>query len=239
LNITDIHMHIIPQIDDGPENLDMSVEMLRSAYRQGVRNIICTSHNWSLYNKRSRYLRNIDLLRKRLEKEKINITLYTGSELYVNTEIIDEGTELVCEDPVFSLNGTHYILTEFAPEVGFDEAEICLRKLVNKGLVPVIAHAERYSILEVPDFEAFAAMGCLIQINTYSLVEEHDTKTKTKARELLSRRLVSFIGSDAHRTDHRPPNYTSGAEYILNTCDNEYAEAVIYANANKLLLKEV
>ncbi|MEE0969037.1 MAG: CpsB/CapC family capsule biosynthesis tyrosine phosphatase, partial [Clostridia bacterium] len=40
-----MHIHIVPNVDDGAANLAMSLEMLKMAYNQGVRNIFCTSHN--------------------------------------------------------------------------------------------------------------------------------------------------------------------------------------------------
>jgi len=40
--IYDIHCHIVPGVDDGAENLKMSVRMLQKEYEDGVRNIIAT-----------------------------------------------------------------------------------------------------------------------------------------------------------------------------------------------------
>ena len=58
------------------------------------------------------------------------------------------------------------------------------------------------------------------------------------ARQLLKDKMVMFIGSDAHRTNHRPSNVKSGIDYIYENCDKEYADAVCYKNAEQLLLRE-
>lgn len=71
----------------------------------------------------------------------------------------------------------------------------------------VLAHVERYRHLADDDeaLNTLLAWGCRIQINTFSLAEELNPSIKAFARRLLAERKVSFLGSDAHRTDHRPP----------------------------------
>ena len=41
----DIHSHILPGIDDGANNFEMSMEMLQTAYDNKIRKIILTPHN--------------------------------------------------------------------------------------------------------------------------------------------------------------------------------------------------
>ena len=101
----------------------------------------------------------------------------------------------------------------------------------------VLAHVERYSNLANDDetLNTLLAWGCRIQINAYSLAEEPKPSTKAFARRLLDERKVSFLGSDAHRTDHRPPCVKNGIRYIYDHCDVDYANAVCYENAKLLL----
>ena len=42
---TDIHSHVLPGVDDGARDMDMSMEMLRHAYEQGIRRMIVTPHH--------------------------------------------------------------------------------------------------------------------------------------------------------------------------------------------------
>lgn len=46
--IVDCHMHIVPGIDDGSTSFKMSIEMLKEAERQGVTDVIATSHDWMI-----------------------------------------------------------------------------------------------------------------------------------------------------------------------------------------------
>lgn len=75
-----------------------------------------------------------------------------------------------------------------------------------------------------------------MQINAYSLVEEKNESTKELARMLLKNKLVTFVGSDAHRTTHRPPNIKSGVDYIYQNCDGQYADDICFRNAERYLL---
>ena len=43
--IVDLHMHVVPSVDDGSRNMEESLEMIRLAEKQGVTDIFCTSHN--------------------------------------------------------------------------------------------------------------------------------------------------------------------------------------------------
>ena len=63
--VSDIHAHVAPGVDDGASDLHMSVELLRNAYAQGVRNIICTSHNYGIGRQ---YFFKLELLKERLKK---------------------------------------------------------------------------------------------------------------------------------------------------------------------------
>jgi len=45
-----------------------------------------------------------------------------------------------------------------------------------------------------------------------------------------------MMGSDAHRMNHRRPKLTTGADYIREHCSPEYAENVLWRNAERMLL---
>ena len=74
-----------------------------------------------------------------------------------------------------------------------------------------------------------------MQINAYSLVDETNENIKRHARKLLKEKCVTFIGSDAHRTDHRAYMIKHGIDYIYNNCDVAYANDICYKNAERVL----
>lgn len=50
----------------------------------------------------------------------------------------------------------------------------------------------------------------MIQVNAVSLWGDMDETLVAGARELLERKEITFLGSDAHRTDYRPPEVEMG-----------------------------
>lgn len=233
-NIVDCHMHIVPDFDDGSANLKMSMEMLRSAYNQGVRTVFCTSHSYvyddlgiNYYNKQ------FNLLREALKKEGLDINIYVGEELYCYHSI-DKIIKNLNEKKYHSYNDTKYVLLEFDPQDSKKYTTYSVKKIIEVGYTPVIAHVERYfRFVDCDDVERWKKLGAHIQINVFSLYDETNFFIKLFAREMLDRKLVDVIGSDAHRTTHRPPIYANGIQYILDHCNEDYANKIIHGNAER------
>ena len=83
--------------------------------------------------------------------------------------------------------------------------------------------------------DRFRELGALIQINVYSLFDEDDSSIKNWARRLVQDRKVEFLGTDAHRTYHRPPSAEWGLNYMYENVEQEYVEAIAWGNAQKFL----
>lgn len=97
---------------------------------------------------------------------------------------------------------------------------------------------ERYGRLfdDERSVERLLNLGCLFQINVYSVYDESSEVIKKNARQLLANRQVHFLGKDAHWTNHRPPCVENGMAYIYETCEKAYADEIAFGNAEKLLL---
>lgn len=234
--ICDVHGHYLFQIDDGSLNLDMSVEMVRQACAQGVRDIFCTSHNWGRWGN---YFEHFAVLSARLNEEGLPVHLHPGCEIYCDPDVFDEVLPLLQKNQLQSMGNSRFILLEFHPYVRRDDLFHYLTEVRNNtGYTPIIAHIERYYFLH----EDEAALNRLreweipIQVNTYSFTEEPESSVRLFAQKMLARQQVTFIGSDAHRITHRPPRLTAGVRYICENCDPEFAADVCYRNAEKYLL---
>lgn len=238
--ITDLHSHILFGIDDGADTIDESVDMLKMAEKQGVINLFCTSHHWQSVP--ADYEQNFALLKERVKREGININLYTGMEILCEDDsYFSETLRDIKNGTVRTLNNTDYVLLEMSPFMDAEDVYDCVNTVFEQtGKKAVIAHIERYRVLDGEDkiIAQLKELGCLFQINVYSLVEEQNDRIRNFARKLLFEKLVDFIGSDAHRIDHRPPELTSGVEYIYENCDKNYADAVCFKNAERILLNE-
>ena len=234
--ITDLHIHIVPNVDDGAANLAMSLEMLKMAYNQGVRNIFCTSHNVYDEEEIKRYKSQFLTLQMCAKSKYSDLKLFMGCELLCAGEYISDIIYGLDIGVFLPLGNTKYVLTELYPDVTPQEAERIVLDLTKAGWIPIIAHVERYpSLFKDNTIQCLKFYGAFIQVNLYSLSEESNTELKQRARYLLNNKLVDFIGSDAHRSNHRPPNYKSGIDYIYLNCEKDYADNISYKNAKKML----
>lgn len=234
--ITDLHMHIVPGVDDGSLNMSMSLDMLELAYEQGVRDVFCTSNNVYSEEEITRYKSQFMMLQMMAKSHFPELKLHMGCELLCEGEYIDDilyGLEIGVFLP---LGNSKCVLTELYPDVTPEEATAVVEALVAAGWKPILAHTERYpALFEGGTLQELIDLGAKIQVNLYSLVEENKDDAKERARHLVDNRMVNFVGSDAHRINYRSPKYESGVRYIEEHCGKEYLEAVCYKNAESLI----
>ncbi len=237
--IADIHMHLIPGVDDGSESIKMSLEMVRTAMDQGVRTIICTPHDIGYRGRAEKVRHQFEELQRTSAEIYPEVNLYMGCELYCDLYKMEKNFEYLASGMYSTMNGTDYVLTEF-PISGlrFPSIRQMCGELIEHGYKPILAHTERfYEVIEELDHvQELKDMGCLVQVNAYSIAEEKHFEVHDWANQLLERRMIDFIGSDAHRTYHRPPKYTKGVNRIYEICSEDYADAICFGNAERLLI---
>ena len=228
-------MHVVPKVDDGAADMAMALNMLQMAYEQGARDIFCTSHSDYVADDINRYQSQLTTLRMCAVTKYPDLTLHAGCELLSAKEYVDDILLGVKNGIYLPLGNSKYVLTELYTDATPDEAKVIVSSLVSAGWIPILAHVERYPNLfdeqTIPDL---IGMGAKIQINLYSLEEERKNEVKERARYLVLNRYAHFVGSDAHQSNHRPPKYNSGCQYIYANCDTDYAEAICYKNAQAL-----
>ena len=239
----DIHCHCLFGIDDGSMSLEMSLAMLKMMQSQGITDVICTSHSWG---KLEDYEENFSALKKAAVENNISVNLYKGCELACAADRTANLTERLENGKLYTMAGTDYILIEFLPWVATEEVLYAVKELQKARIMAsgnmakiIIAHIERYFEFHNDEniIKQLEALGCLFQINVYSIVKENDEAIKAYARKMLKEEKVSFIGSDAHRSDHRPPDVAEGLKYIYDNCSKEYADKICWKNAQAYFVK--
>lgn len=223
--IVDIHMHVVPNIDDGAKNLEESIEMLKMSEKQGVTDVFCTSHNGYSKEDGEKYILKFNSLKTAAESSGININLHKGCEILCAGDYIDDiifGLEIGAFE---TLGNSEYVLAELYRDAKPSEALFITEELKKNGYTPIIAHMERNYNITGFMVNLLISCGALIQVNAHSFVCD-DAETKARARELLKNECVHFIGSDAHNKDIRTPYITSGINYIMEHTSSEYAEKI-------------
>ena len=237
----DIHSHIIFGADDGVSSLTEAIELLKLDREEGAEAVFATPHYGieNIYTpEASGVMQKFELLKERAAEEVPEVDLYLGTEWYCAFEL----GRRIRQRKAFRMNGTDYVLVEFkeyeeeheSPEKIFGN----LMELKSQGFRPILAHAERYRALQ-EDWDRAKEIweaGILLQVNAYDLDLNLSLKTKNLAQWLAKRRMVSFIGSDMHGlSPKRTPRMAEGIRWLYEHTDPEYADAVAFGNAERLL----
>ena len=200
----DLHCHILPGIDDGPETMEESLQMAKEAAQQGIHTIVATPHhqNGKYHNERQVILQKVHQLNEVLKEQDISIKILPGQEIRLYGEFLqdyDSGT-------ILTKNETgKYVLVEFPSNHVPRYAEALLYDIQLKGLIPIIAHPERNAeIIERPNLlYDLVNKGALSQVTAASLTGGFGKKIKKFSMQLIEHNLTHMIASDAHNTTSR------------------------------------
>ena len=225
----DIHHHCLPDVDDGPRELDEAVELCRAAHAEGIETIIATPHvlrgrwkNFTVAELTSR----IEALRARLGATP---RLLLGSEYFFGHDVVEV---LAAGDAIVPLAGSRYVLIELAANSVPPLFEQPLFRMQLEGWIPVIAHPERNLVFqEHPGLlESIIGHGAKTQVTLGSLTGDFGPAAKHAAEEFLRRRLVHFAATDAHNTGKRPPRVRETSAALQTLVGNDVAEALTHRN---------
>ncbi len=218
--IIDFHSHILPAMDDGSRTAQESIAMLEMQQAQGIRRVLATPHFDARVDTPEAFLR------RRAEAKTIldNAVSYCSGlpAVTLGAEVRYFPGMSHCDVlETLAIEGTKTILIEmpFTPweESHYRELEGLKRRL---GLLPVIAHIERYlgrfrySGIQ----EQLGSMPVLIQANG-SFFLRHSTGCK--AMRMLKKQQIHLLGSDCHDITTRPPNLGKALDRIRSRLGEE------------------
>lgn len=195
----DIHSHILPGVDDGPQTLEDSLQILIKAADEGVKTIVTTPHvlevppgkDWQ------RVRDAFSRVKKAIIRERIDIEIILGAELFISPDLpktIKENRELTIN------NRNKYVLIEFPMNEISNFIEQTIFELLLQGIVPIICHPERYIEIQkdANKLSNLVGKGALTQLNSGSLMGRYGKKVQKTAKTLLAHNLIHMIGSDVH-----------------------------------------
>lgn len=228
--MVDIHHHLLFGLDDGSDSLETSVAMARLALADGITHIVCTPHANSTYtfdpfvNQQK-----TATLRDRLTAENIPLTLGSGCDFHLSFDNVAEAKR----DPKrFSINGLGYLLIEI-PDYGLPPGlSETFYELNLAGLTPILTHPERNPTLqqEPQRMAEWMRAGILVQVTADSLTGHKGKRAEKMAHELLEKRWVHFLATDAHNTKSRPPRMRDAHNLVAEKYGASYAHALCLTN---------
>jgi tyrosine-protein phosphatase YwqE len=141
MHTTDIHSHLIPNLDDGSNSMEESIDALIQLKKLGFRKIITTPHIIShrFPNISSTIYKKYELLKNELVKQEIEIDLQVAAEYYYNKLLLD----LIEKKDIMTF-GDNYMLLELPSSVKPFSITQTISKIIDAGYKPILAHPERY-----------------------------------------------------------------------------------------------
>lgn len=219
----DIHSHIVFNVDDGADNIEQSIEMIKEMITNGVTDLICTPHyRLRMFTETKEVIENnFKLLCEEVKKQNLNINLYLGRETYFDKSIYNILNTL-------EINQKNIILLEFSYTNNPDIEEV-IYNIKRLGYRVIIAHVERYTYLKVDDIINMKSKNVYIQVNASTILGKDGLKDKKKAFKLIKAGVVDFIASDMHY--HRNNYLKKAYDIISKKFGKEIADKLFMTNA--------
>jgi protein-tyrosine phosphatase len=225
--MVDIHCHLLPGLDDGPETMEDSVRMAEAAIADGVRRVVATPHANDIYKfDPERNQRFRDELQQILGTR---LAISTGCDFHMSYENL----EAVRSDPSrFTLNQKNYLLVEFADFALPPFLDGALHDLQLQGLQIIITHPERNPLVRArPErLHGWVTRGCFVQVTALSLLWRFGSDAQRAAGDYLQWNWIHFIASDAHNLRGRPPRLREAREEVARRSGPEVAQALFHDN---------
>ena len=208
----DVHLHILPGVDDGPATLDDALALARSLVQEGVQMAVATPHYNDEYPQlpAREIVERVGNLQRELDRHAIPLRLLAGHEALIQPGLVAD----VQSGRLATLNGSRYLLLELWNSIWMPETERVIFELRALGIVPVLAHPERYLAIQQDSnrLKALIEQGVLAQLTAGSLIGMQGKTARKCAETLLKRGLIHCIASDAHGPGRRPPAIRQGMQ---------------------------
>lgn len=230
----DIHNHLLIGVDDGPQNEEEALALMKQAMDNGITDIIVTPHQYSgdFINPKSKILEKMEEIKALIDEHDFALNVYPGQEIRINGELVQE----LESDINIPLNESQYVLVEFSFIELANYTEKLFFDLQMKGYTPLIAHPERCRpLMKEPDkLYDLIEKGAIAQVTATSVAGALGEGLQEKSLRLIENNLVHVVASDAHHASNRPFMLKEAYQVIEEQLDAEYVERLKY-NAKAIL----
>ena len=237
--MTDTHSHILFNIDDGSNNIEESIAILKEMAEVGFKHVILTPHyiegtEYSAPNEEKDI--RFALLEKRIKEENLDITIHLGNEIFLHNNLIASIEGAKC----YGLNKSNYLLVELPFHNQIRGLIDILYEFKVKGYTPIIAHPERYTYLQDnPDLvDKLKEEGTLFQCNYSSILGYYRKDAERLIKYMLKKHYVDYLGTDIHHINKAfvLDNFAKIKKTIIKITGDEYFNEIMENCSN--LIKE-
>lgn len=225
--MVDVHCHILPGLDDGPDDLDGSLAMAESAIADGITHVVATPHANADFH--------FDFLRVQRLREELQtrvagrLVLSTGCDFHLSAENL---VALRGDPQSFCINQRNCLLVEFSQYSVPPSMDQTLHEIQLLGLRPIITHPERNPILRAQAHRLanWVRLGCYVQVTAGSLTGVFGPSAQKESWRWIADGLVHIVATDAHNTHTRQLKLRPAYDLVREEFGKEKAEALFVEN---------
>jgi protein-tyrosine phosphatase len=226
-SMVDIHCHLLPGLDDGPDSMEEAVQMAEMAIEDGITHVVATPHA------NDRYAFVPETIQKRRDEiqERVGnrLQVATGCDFHLSFENMED---IRREPAKYTIHQKNYLLVEFADFSIPPSMDDTLHQLQLLGLNPIVTHPERNGLLrgDPKRLEGWLRRGCYAQVTAQSLLGRFGDAARHWAETWLDQGWVQFVATDAHSTKSRPPRLREAYDVVAARRGEEVARALFHDN---------
>jgi len=224
--VIDLHSHLLPAVDDGSRSVTQSLKVLREMARQGITDVCLTPHlpaGRTESGPPAAHQKAFEALRAQAPATP---RLHRGAEIMLDRPM----TRPVALARNVTLAGSRYVLVEFPRMVAYDTVTNALTQVAELGLIPVLAHPERYSCCTPEAVRHWRGVGSKMQVDSTTLLTPQ--ARGQRARALVGEGLADILAGDNHGDDR---TVATGARFLEAQDGTEQVELLATRNPAAIL----
>jgi protein-tyrosine phosphatase len=219
-------------MDDGAPTLEDSVAMLEMAAQNGTTDIVATPHSDLTYTFYPELVEERVNELNRLLGAKIHV--HRGCDFHLHFDNIQD---CLANPTKYTINHQRYLLVEFADARIAKTTEEVFQRMLYLEITPVITHPERNPLLQqrMDELATWVRLGCLVQVTAQSFLDRFGKRARRTADELMERKMVHFVASDAHGVEDRTPMLGDAYDYLTKCYGEAKARELLSDNPRATL----
>jgi len=207
--------------------MEQALQLARALVQEGIHTAIATPHYNDEFPQRpaAEIRERVGEVQQELERHAIPLRLFAGHEVLISPALLED----VQAGRVATLNGGRYLLLELWNSMWLPDTERIIFALRTVGIIPVLAHVERYRAIQQDHsrLKALLQQGVIAQITASSLIGLQGRTIRRCAEALLKEGLIQCIASDAHGLHTRPPRVVEGLQCAARILGRERVHQMV------------
>ncbi len=231
--MADLHLHLLPEVDDGPTDWEATEAMLQAMAESGVETAATTPHVLEGESVEQALSKHQGLAKLQRLGERYGIHIVGAAEFWAAPDLPDHFESF---RPLTYGGMGKYALVEFSVTEMPLFAQWLIFNLKVRGVTPIIAHPERYGWVQRDERNLWRLLvqGALVQVTADALLNP-DTPHGRTAWRLLKSGVVDLVASDWHAPEPQPYPLKAAVQKLKGAVDGRQVERLVWEVPWKIL----